>query len=110
MLLLADFETTVDSCRDADVRTKLEAYYKNQEGPLEPIKFSCATPSKPVRGAIIRPSSDIIAKCSTCSVPNGTLRERFRGSTGTPQSDQKLEKMLASLLAGGQSDAGDEGN
>jgi hypothetical protein len=111
VLLLYDFDSlSIDGSRDARVRRDLESYYKNQEGPLQPYQVQLREAQQ------ARSRGDHLAeqrhyrKVLDLLRAERDPRDRFRGLTGTPQSDQKLEKMLASLLAGTQAEVVEEGN
>ena len=108
VLLLSDFDAPeTDSTQEAAIRQTLESYYKNQEGPLAPyqveLRDAQQARSRGDRAAEQRHYRKVLDLLHAERDP----RDRFRGLTGTPLSDQNLEKQLARLLTS-QSGGGDE--
>ena len=111
VLLLVDFDTLgVDSRHESGIRQKLESYYKNQEGPLEPYQMHLREAQQARSRGNRQAEQQHYRKVLDLLHAERDPRDRFRGLTGTPQSDQNLEKLLATLLAGQQADGGDESN
>ncbi len=109
VLLLSDFEgPTVNSDEELKITQTLESYYKNQEGPLAPYQIELRDAqqarSRGDRAAEQRHYRKVLDLLHAERDP----RDRFRGLTGTPQSDQNLERQLARLLTN-QSGGGEEG-
>ena len=108
VLPLADFDNTgVDSREEAVIRQKIEFYYKDQEGALEPYQ-TMLRDAQQARSRGDRPTEQQnYRKVLELLHAERDPRERFRGLTGTPKSDQDLEKLLASLLVGQQVESSD---
>ncbi len=111
VLLLYDFDSlNVDSKQEGDIRWKLESYYKNQEGPLEPYQAELRDAQQARSRGDRQAEQQHYRKVLNLLHAEREPRDRFRGLTGTPQSDQNLEKLLATLLTRQQSEGGDESN
>ncbi len=106
VLLLMDFDSmSVDSGQEADIRMKLESYYKDQEGPLAPYQVYLRDAQQARSRGDRQLEQRQYRKVLNLLHAERDPRDRFRGLTGTPKDDQNLEKLLATLLAGHQAEA-----
>jgi hypothetical protein len=109
VLLLADFGSmTVDTRQEAAVRRQLESYY-NTEGPLASYQVHLREAQQARSRGDRQTEERHYRKVLDLLHAERDPRDRFRGLTGTPVSDKKLEELLATLLAGHASDGGDDG-
>jgi DNA-directed RNA polymerase subunit RPC12/RpoP len=110
VLLLMDFDTTtVDSQQENRIRQQLESYYKDQDGLLAPYQ-AMLREAQQARSRGDRPAEQRQYRkvLDLLHAERRDPHDRFRGLTGTPRSDQNLEKLLASLLTGSSSESSEE--
>ncbi len=111
VLLLSDFEgPAVDSTEEAAIRQTLESYYKNQEGPLAPYQVELRDAQQARSRGDHQAEQLHYRKVLNLLHAERDPRDRFRGLTGTPKSDQDLEKQLARLLTRLSGEGADESN
>jgi hypothetical protein len=111
ILLLSDFDPpSVNSQQEAGIRSRIEAYYKNQEGPLEPYQTLLRDAQQARSRGDRQTEQSLYRKVLNLLHAEREPRDRFRGLTGTPKNDQDLEKLLVTLLTGQPGEISSDGN
>lgn len=96
MLLLADFGSSESEQQLTQVRQQLQAYYQGEKGKLAPYQVHLREAQQAYsRGDRKSERQHYRKVLDQLRVEGGS---KFRGLTGTPTSDKKLENLLSTLL------------
>jgi len=106
LLLVADFGGAPSVQATDQVRRRIETYYMNQPGPLAPYQLHLREAEQAHSRGDVRTEQQHYRKVLDLLRSEG--RSRFRGLTGTPSSDEELEKLLSSVLRRPEMEAASE--
>lgn len=100
MLLLTDFGSSEGEQHLSQVRQQLEAYYQGDKGKLAPYQVHLREAQQAYSRGDRKTERQHYRKVLDQLRAEGG--SRFRGLTGTPTSDKKLENLLSTLLGDDQ--------
>ena len=97
-LLMLDSDGRGGVVRQGDyLRNQIAGYYTDKAEPLEPYQADLREAQQAYSRGDLKTEQAYYRRVLDLLRAEG--RSRFRGLTGTPDSDRKLEKLLADLLA-----------